>query len=259
MNYLYVSKKKTAPTPGGLWLGTLVVFILIAFLVAWRFSFFSLLTSWWRGEANVIQGAATASYWFSDKEYLSAEIVKLKNENADLQTRMLAFEAKIKAYDDLVYENGTSTPEGILVKIIRRPPFTVFDTYIVDKGSDNGIEVGDTAYARNVPVGSVKSVTERNATVKLYSSPEEKTLFSLGTSSSQYEATGVGNAHMKAEIPRDEDIHEGEEVTANDRGVSIYGTVTAIDKETSATNKTIFIALPFDINETGWMIIKKSE
>jgi cell shape-determining protein MreC len=287
MSYLYVSKKKSPKAGNGLWIGVVLVIAIIVMVIFFRSSFFSVMTSWWRGESNVIQAAGVATSWFGDKAELSQKIETLEQKNADLTAQLAMYRAKNIAYDDLVGElketeveiitttveiastTGSSTQvtttapvipdikvDGLLSKIVRRPPFTIFDTYVVDKGTRDGVNVGDLAYAHGVPVGTVKSVTATNAVVSLYSSPDEKILVTFGTTSLQYEAYGIGNGALKSDVPRDAEIAEGIEVTAGDREVSVLGIVVAIDKESNATNKTVFISLPFDISETDWLVIK---
>ncbi len=258
MNYLYVSKKKKPQQSSAFWMLLVAVILIGGCILLFRSSLFSLFTSWWRGESSFIQSAGVATSWFGDKVELANRISELENENSELHGRITELEAKGQAYDDLVGEIGTSTEsQGMLTKIIRRPPFTVFDTYVVDKGSADQIAVGDAAYARGMPVGIVQSVTDANATVSLYSSPGEKILLSFGTTTMQYEGYGIGNGTIRADIPRDAPVSEGMAVTAADRAVSLYGTVKAVEKDPAGTDQSVFISLPFDIQNTSWLVIHK--
>jgi cell shape-determining protein MreC len=219
-----------------------------------------MLTSSWRSESYISQSASLVPAWFSDKGELANRINELQEVNDNLKARVTSLEAIESIYYDLIKEVGTSAKKGeILAKIIRRPPFTIFDTYVIDIGLSAGVEVGDLAYVHDIPVGKVKSVTKNNSTVTLYSSPEEKLLVNFGTSSSQYEAYGVGNAGLRADIPIDTEIVKESKVTLSDREVSILGTVHAIDKDSGNTYQSVYVALPFDISNTGWLNIRKKE
>lgn len=260
MNYLYVSKKKQPKSLQVIWTLRLSVFIIICLLLVFGSTLFSLFTNLWRGEAHLSQEASIAPAWLGGKSDLDARVKELQIANDELRTRITSLEAIESTYYDLVGEIGTSTKKDeILAKIIRRPPFTVFDSYVVDVGLDAGVEIGDLVLAHNIPVGIVKSVTKNNSVVNLFSSPGEMLLVSFGTSSTQYEAYGISNAGLRSDIPIDTEITNESKVTLSDREISIVGTVHAIDKDSDSTYQSVFISLPFDISNTNWLNIKKKD
>lgn len=257
MNYLYVSKKKKPQSSRAARIGSFALAAVVIGLLLWGKSLFSLLTPVWSAETYVTQSASVSTGWFTDKAMLIAKVNELQHQNDDLKVQLLEQSTRSQAYDGLAGIIATSTGNEILAKIIRRPPYTVFDTYVIDKGEDGGIALNDIVYAHHVPVGIVKDVTAHNAIISLYSSPGNKVLVTFGTTSPQYEAYGIGNAGMRADIPRDAYVEKGMVVTAGDRSMTVYGTVDGIDKESDNTNTSVFISLPFDITYTSWVTIKK--
>ncbi|MEN9647288.1 MAG: rod shape-determining protein MreC [Candidatus Parcubacteria bacterium] len=258
MNYLYVSKKKKPQSSRAARIGSFVLIAVVIALIVWGKALFSLLTGFWSAESYITQSASVSSGWFADKAELIAKVNELQHINDDLKVQLIEQATKTQAYDELVGIMGTSTKgEGTLAKIVRRPPYTVFDTYVIDKGAMDGIAQNDIVYAHDVPVGTIASVTAHNAIVSLYSSPGNKILVTFGTTSAQYEAYGIGNASLRADIPRDASVENGMTVTADDRSMTIYGSISGIDKESDNTNTSVFISLPFDIGYTSWVTVKK--
>lgn len=260
MNFLYVSKKKQQNSVEAKLTGIIIVMIIALIIIIWRLPLFSFFASLWKGETFFLESASVAMGWFGDNVELNSRIDELQTENDMYKTRIIELEAKELAYYDLIDEIDISTStdiDGMIAKIIRRPPFTVFDTYIIDKGESDGIKIGDKAYAYGMIVGEVKNVAETNAVINLYSSPREKKLLTFGTSSIQYEAQGNSNGVLRTDIPKDANVQNGMVVTAGDRNATLYGTVSAIEDNSDGATKAVFISLPFDINDTGWFVIKK--
>ena len=99
-----------------------------------------------------------------DPQYLNAKIASLESENEGLKNFLGA--------NDGV---NIKRPKGSLFSVAQRPPFSPFDTIVVNGGSDNGIQVDDLAFASaDVLVGYVTAVFPRTSIVTLYSSSGQR-------------------------------------------------------------------------------------
>jgi cell shape-determining protein MreC len=258
MNYLYVSKKKKHSSNRTPFIICGIIFIALILIFIFKGKIFSQMTSLWIGETNTLAATAETKYWFYDKAVLGDQIKSLEEERDNLKTEISIRDAKTALYDEFVTEIGTSTKEetGKRAKIIRRPPFTIFDTYIIDLGADDDIQVGNSAYARGILVGTVESVTAMNATVKLFSSSGNEILVSTASSTMQFQAFGIGNGAFKLQAPRDAFINIGDTVTSVDRIIELYGIVEAIEMPEGGTEKDVFVSLPFQMNRTTWLTVR---
>jgi len=184
----------------------------------------------------------------TDKVNISIElqnsiIKELQNENIELKSILKA-------------NASTSAPH--MYHIVKKPPFTVYDSYIIDIGKDTGVKPGDRVYAiGSVLLGEVVEISSNFAKVKLYSSYGEKFDVLIGKKDIQASALGQGGGAFEVILPKDIKIAEGDIVTVPDLGTTVFGIVRNIKTDPARAFSTILFSQPVNIYEQKFVFIYK--
>lgn len=178
-------------------------------------------------------------------ELQDAIVRELQRENIELKALLSG------------HASSTAPHRGVLAYVLKKPPFTAYDSYILDVGNDPSIVVGSKVYAKgNVLLGEV---VERNgswAKVKLYSSFGETYNVLIGEEGIQTTATGQGGGTFEAILPKDVKIKENDTVIIPDLEVSVFGIVKKITVDPARSFSTILFAQPVNIYEQKWVLVE---
>ena len=202
------------------------------------------LNNWWKGNND--------------------EISKLKQENAELKSKILILEPLEKENQELktMMSNAPAEKKYILGAIISRPPQSPYDVLIIDAGSDSGVKEGMTATAfSNILLGYVTDVFSKTSKVKLVSFPGEETnaiieSVSLGTKISAT-AIGRGGGDMEIKIPSSLEVHSGDRIVTPGTYPLMLGIVEKAEINLSDPFQKIFFRLPVNLQELQWVMIEK--
>lgn len=153
--------------------------------------------------------------------------------------------------------NASSTV--IISYILKKPPFSAYDSLVLDVGSDDGVKVGDKVYAiGGVLIGEIIEVSgNKISRVKLYSSYGEKYEVFIGQSNIQTTAFGRGGGSFEITLPRDAKIYENDIITVPNIKSSVFGIVRKIETLPAKAFSTILFSQPVNIYEQKWVEIKK--
>ena len=140
--------------------------------------------------------------------------------------------------------SGGAVLSGVLVT----PPRSLYDTIVIDRGTESGISVGAQVYtAHDSFVGTVVAVSPYTALVELVSSPGNTIDLLIGKSEKvRAQAFGRGSGNLVAVLPRDIDIAEGDSVTMPGLGGVYIGEVDVIETEQNDPFQQIRIRM--DVN-----------
>lgn len=184
--------------------------------------------------------------------------------NISTTTYMVPEGAKDLIIDKLNKENEelksllgrASTSRTILAYILKKPPFTAYDSYIIDIGSNNNVKKGDKVYLYgNILVGEISEVYGETSKVLLYSSFGQKYDVIIGSQNIQATATGRGGGAFEAILPRDVKVSIGDQVNIPDITNAVFGTVIDIISEPANVYSTIVFSQPINIYEQKWVQI----
>ncbi len=154
-----------------------------------------------------------------DPQYLNAKIASLESENEGLKNFLGA--------NDGV---NVKRPKGSLFSVAQRPPFSPFDTIVVNGGSDNGIQVDDLAFASaDVLVGYVTAVFPSTSIVTLYSSSGQRQEVYVGTSSEAVASEGRGGGNFYIKVPSETKITVGDPIIWPSMQNILIGVVNKVD------------------------------
>lgn len=144
--------------------------------------------------------------------------------------------------------------DAILATVLARPNVSPYDTLIIDGGKNSGIKEGNNVtVSGSIVIGEISNVYENTAIVRLFSSPNEKTIVAVGQENIFTEAMGQGGGNFIIHIPRDADVSEGDIITMPDINTKIFGVVEKILEDPSDPFKTILFKNPINMAEVKWV------
>ena len=177
------------------------------------------------------------------KDFENSIIKELKKENMELK--------------EMLGRNSTSTV--IMAYVLKKPPFSAYDSFILDVGSKEGIEKGDKVYAiGDVLLGEIVEVSGPYISkAKLYSSYGEKYEVFIGADNIEATALGRGGGAFEITLPRDVKVAENDIITIPSLSTSVFGIVKSVEARASKTLSTILFSQPLNIYQQKWVEIRK--
>jgi cell shape-determining protein MreC len=219
----------------------------------------------WRAEVGVKSGELLSV------ETLVDEKEQLVRQIADMQMRMQTVTALESQNEELKALLGRSTDPtatttstarrmnepGTLAAVLRRPPFSGYDYFIIDIGADYGVSTSSLVYiAGNVLVGRVVDVLETTSKVKLFSSSGESFPVLIGSTHIAATASGRGGGQYEAQVSRDTTVAEGDFVLGSSFADRPMGLVSAILIDPTQPFKTVLFAPPVNLYQTRWVTVQ---
>ncbi len=173
-------------------------------------------------------------------ETQNAIIAELKKENIELKNIL----------------NRKENTDVLLAYVLKKPPFTAYDSYIIDVGYKNGVKIGDKVYASgNILIGTVAEVNNTSSKVSLYSSYGNKFDILIGENNVEAVATGNGGGTYISIVPRDVRVTEGDSILVPDITNSVFGRVEKIIIDPARAFSTVMFYQPINIYEQKWVLV----
>jgi cell shape-determining protein MreC len=178
-------------------------------------------------------------------ENLAAENEILKAELAKLQS--------------VASELPKAPPNYLRAMVYSRYPFNFKNEFLVDAGSDLGIQVGKAVAFRGVLVGTIEKVFEHSSLARTVFDGSFRMPVRIGTKG--YDALFLGGAYPKVtSIAKNAVLMPGDAVYAAAEGVP-YGLPIALVAATSTSPDNLFaeaaLDFAYDINEVQSVFIAK--
>jgi hypothetical protein len=145
-----------------------------------------------------------------------------------------------------------------LAYILKKPPFSAYDIFILDVGTADGVQIGNPVYALgNILIGEIaEASTPHISKVKLYSSFGEKFDVYIGPKSLAAHAIGRGGGAFEAELPRDSEVKEGDVITIPSLASGTFGTVAKVLSDPARPFATILFSQPLNLYEQKWVEVE---
>lgn len=204
-----------------------------------------------------------------DLNRILEENKNLKNENFRLEVDhdyISDLQEENKRLKEILDIKNTGNRDFVVANISFRDPLSVYDEFIIDKGSNQGIKENMNVVTKNVLIGRVIKVYENTSLVELISKSEKYTSVIIGQQ--KYLAILKGNNSKKLSVENvetDTKILVGDKIYTSGIG-DLYekdyyiGTVSKVEKRKENLFQKIEMELPFnilDLNEV--MVIKKEK
>lgn len=225
------------------------------------------------------KGINAVGNWVTDKIDMLADIRDLQAENEELRAQLDAYQSENKMImsdtnelNDLrkLYELDSRYPdyEKVAVNVISKDSGNWFDTFILDKGSNAGIQVGCNVMAGNGLVGIVTEVGPNYSKVRAIIDDNSNVSAMFLTNSSLCNVIGdekyMDDGYIRVEhIDKDLDVSEGDElVTSNisDKflpGITIgYVQKLTLDSNNLTMSADLVPAVDFDNIQTVLVVLE---
>lgn len=228
------------------------------------------------------RGINTIGQWVSDRLDMLVDIQNLQAENAELKQKLeeyqmrermqLADESELKDLREL-YELDSRFPdyEKIAANVISKDAGNWFDTFIIDKGSNAGIQVDCNVMAGNGLVGIVTEVGPNYAKVRSIIDDNSNVSAMFLADDSLCNVMGdekyMDEGYIRAEhIDKDAAISEGDElITSNisDKflpGITIgYVTNLTLDTNNLTMSGDVIPVVDFDHIQTVLVVLDRKQ
>lgn len=202
--------------------------------------------------------------YFEKMGSIQRENEGLRDQLYALKIRESEFNQMKTEYEDLkalmnVSSTSTSVKRGgatITARVLSKPPFTPYDIFIVDGGSDEGVLMGDLVYANDaLVIGRVTKVTSHTSYVTLFSSGNQTQEFLVSRTGVSVATAGMGGGNFALYIPKDFDIVVGDTLSEPSYDVGVVATVYAIDETSQNSFKRVYARVPKAIFQSKFVII----
>ena len=143
---------------------------------------------------------------------------------------------------------------GVLANVIENPGVSPYDTLVIDAGSDQGIEVGDTVRVGTISIiGTVTQIFPGSSVVTLLSSSNQ-ILNVIVASTTPATAYGRGGGNFLITLPKSATGGVGDSVFVPQYSEMI-GKVQAVDNDDADAQKNLYVAFPFSLETLGMVTV----
>ncbi len=186
-------------------------------------------------------------------------------EIAELQRKLQENESRYAQAVHLVKENEelkelfgrTDESEKVLAVVLKKPPLSAYDVFVLDIGVSHGVKKGDRVYALgNIPIGEIAEVNGNVSKAKLYSSSGEKFDVLIGDENIQASAIGKGGGTFEVSLPHETKVEKGDKVMIPSLSNGFVGNVEEIVSEPSHPFSTMLFRQPINIYEQKWVMVE---
>lgn len=233
-----------------------VVILLIICIIASRFIFSSMSAA--KSVASdlvhqTISLATPKSILIARQEALQAENQTLTQQLAGVQ---LTEDENTSLREILNYPKLTHTV--VTARVISKPSQNIYDRITIDRGSADGIIVGDRVIAgENSFIATIDSVTEKTAQGTLVSGSfftGDAIITRLGIT---VPVTGKGSGNFELHVPRDLDVRDGDVMTLPGSPDFIFGVIKSVQFDERDPYQTVLARTPVNVQELKFVRVVK--
>jgi cell shape-determining protein MreC len=234
----------------GRWVKPVIAIGISLFLLFFLKDIFSIVASsvtipFYYAKHYVLTSTHTIPSFFRSRMELISEIETITRERDALlggDARTLQIEKENEELRAL-FTQGVEEKQ-VLAGVIGRPPYTPYDTLIVDTGERDGVLVGAPVfYGTGMALGYVRAVRANTSYVTLFSSPEVETTVYIYGPDIFTTAYGEGNGVVRVSIPQGIDVKEGDLVILPSRSAFVLGSVHHIVSTPTEPEQSAYVVL----------------
>ena len=211
---------------------------------------------------SILRGTHTFEQWFVNIGTTLRFKNTLVSENISLQEQITQLGARVADRDMLAQENAAlkatlgrvGTTKFTLAAVLAKPPESVYDTLVIDGGSNVGLAVGQVVYANgDTPIGTIEQVLPSSAIVSLYSSSGTKTDARLDPSNIDVTLVGRGGGTFEVQVPHDLAITPGTLAVSKELNQHIIGVLDTSDANSQDAFQTLIFSSPVNMSQRGFV------
>ena len=213
----------------------------------------------WNSENSFSQSIRNTVQLFKSKDSLLAENKELKDRLQGMTVDTLSVDITRQENKELKEIFGRNENKlALLSSVLRTPPFSPYDTFILDIGENKNVQIGDYVFVGgNILVGEIVEVNPTSSKAQLFSSPGKVSTVLIGTKSISVEAVGRGAGNFESTLSREILVQKGDLIVVPHTGSVLFGTVEQIEVDPAKTFQRVLFASPVNIQETRWVTVVK--
>ncbi|OGI58358.1 hypothetical protein A3C60_00640 [Candidatus Nomurabacteria bacterium RIFCSPHIGHO2_02_FULL_37_45] len=189
-------------------------------------------------------------------------------ENKNLKIQSSIDKTMMSNYNSVLTENislkeilGRKSEKSsmILAAILSKPNQSLYDTLVIDVGTNKGIHVGEMVFALgNVPMGRVAETYPNSSKVILFSSKGEKTQGVVSEKNIFMEVVGRGGGNFEMILPRDLALLKRDQVVLPGIIPHVLGVVATIISDPRDPFQKALLVSPVNIQELKFVEVEVS-
>lgn len=239
-------------------LSVVVVTVLAIFVIAPALKNLSRGPVWLAEQSRI--AAENAVSMAAPKKKIFLELQKMKEQEAAYQAQVLELQQlrdeNAQLRTQASYMQGGNSKQT--VQVIGKPNRSLFNTIIIDAGSDQGIREGQLVTSEhNLGIGTVASVSQKTAAVELFGGPQFAGDVFLTNKNITVPATGKGSGNFEIHIPREVTVSDGDLLAFPQNPGIIVGVVKSIIFDARDPFQTVLARAPVNVQELRFVQVVK--
>ena len=215
---------------------------------------------------GIVRGANGVSAWVGG----SASTLRFKSalvrENAGLKDQISALNARLIERDVLSRENeelkaimGRAVHmQFTFASVLSKPPQSLYDTLVIDGGSNLGFVQGLVVYANGeTPIGTIEEVLPTSSVVRMYSSSGEKTDARLDPSHVDITLEGHGGGTFSVQVPHDFSVAQGSLALSRDVSSHVIAILQKSTSDPRDSFQTLLFSSPVNMSELSFVQVQR--
>lgn len=213
----------------------------------------------WKVRDALVRAVEDLRTLFESNENLASENEALRQKNEEADLALLSLYIYKRENEELKKLLGREPQKrGVLATVLAKPSASLYDTLILDAGSETGVETGDLVRAGDFVLGTVREVSGKESKAVLASAPGEVWKAEIGERHIATDFFGRGAGNFLARLPREVSISVGDMIILPALSPRPLAVVEAVEETETGSFKFIFAKLPINIQELRFVeMIKK--
>lgn len=200
----------------------------------------------------------SASLAFHSKQSLIKKVIALQTELDSKNAELTSLNTLTSENTALKAELGrTDAIKGKLARVFVPPNRSIYDTIVLDVGSEDGIAVDQKVYAfGSISLGTISEVLPRSSTVLLYSASGRETAGTTTGSDLAVTLIGRGAGEYEVRMPRDISFQEGGIISDQTISVHPLAKIEKIVTDPRDPFQRLLAKVPVNLQTLKWVIVK---
>ncbi len=161
----------------------------------------------------------------------------LQNENATLKASL-----------------GKRVEQTLDANVIENPGFSPYDTLVLNKGTDDGVAVGNKIFYGSLVIGEVIEADSAISRAELFSTPGKTFQAKIGSEKIEAEAEGQGGGSFVILLPKAVSVSKGDPIFLPEESSKVFGFISGVSSDETNPFQKVFFTLPvnpFQIDEVS--------
>lgn len=146
---------------------------------------------------------------------------------------------------------------GILANVLTIPNRSIYDTFIIDAGAEQGIAEGMNVYAFDaIALGTISEVYNEKSLVTLFSQSGRETVGNVVNSEMNITLVGRGAGEYEVRMPRDIAFAVGDKISFQSINPTVLAEIKKIMTDPRDPFQRLLAKTPMNLVNLKWVIVK---